>query len=270
MKPSLSQGMAKCIRIAILVIAGVIASVGLSPAHAEDLMVFAAITLQDALDDAAIAYKNQSGINVILSYGPSAALVKQIENGAPADILISADSDWMDAAQTKGLLHDSTRVDLLSSQLVLIAPRNSSVAAVIKPGFPIQQMLGDGRLVMCDPMVMPAGRYGRASLQNLGVWQTVQDRVANADNVRAALAFVSRGEAPLGIVFDTDAALDGGVKIVGVFPAESHPPIVYPAAMIASSDNPAAETFLQFLKSADAKPIFERYGYIFIPSIPRS
>jgi molybdate transport system substrate-binding protein len=118
--------------------------------------------------------------------------------------------------------------------------------------------------------VTPAGRYGRASLQNLGVWQTVQDRVANADNVRAALAFVSRGEAPLGIVFDTDAALDGGVKIVGVFPAESHPPIVYPAAMIASSDNPAAETFLQFLKSADAKPIFERYGYIFIPSIPRS
>ena len=131
-------------------------------------------------------------------------------------------------------------------------------------------MLGDGRLVMCDPMMMPAGRYGRASLQNLGVWQSVQDRVANADNVRAALAYVSQGEAPLGIVFDTDAALDSGVKIVGVFPAESHPPIVYPAAVIASSDNPAAESFLTFLKSAGAKPIFERYGYVFLPSAPRS
>ena len=252
------------------IIAGIIGGLPINSAYAEDLLVFAAMTLQGALDDAAAAYTNQSGVNVTFSYGPSAALVKQIENGAPADILVSADSDWMDAAQTKGLIHDSTRIDLLSSQLVLIAPRGSSVAAVIRSGFPIQQMLGDGRLVMCDPMMMPAGRYGRASLQNLGVWQSVQDRVANADNVRAALAYVSQGEAPLGIVFDTDAALDSGVKIVGVFPAESHPPIVYPAAVIASSDNPAAESFLTFLKSAGAKPIFERYGYVFLPSAPRS
>jgi molybdate transport system substrate-binding protein len=247
-----------------------VAALSLTPARADTVIGLAAMTLQGALDDAAVAYKSQTGVDVVFSYGPSAALVKQIENGAPADIFVSADSDWMDAAQTKGLIHDSTRIDLLSSQLVLIAPRNSSVAAAIKPGFPIQQMLGDGRLVMCDPMMMPAGRYGRASLQSLGVWQSVQDRLANADNVRAALAFVSRGEAPLGIVFDTDAALDAGVKIVGMFPPESHPPIAYPAAMIASSDNPAAESFLAFLKSADAKPIFERNGYIFLPSAPRS
>jgi molybdate transport system substrate-binding protein len=263
-------GLPKRIAIIVAVIVAGIIGLPVQRAHAEDLMVFAAMTLQGALDDAAGAYQHQSGNNVIVSYGPSAALVKQIDNGAPADIFISADSDWMDAAQARGLIHDSTRVDLLSSQLVLIAPRNSSVSAAIKAGFPIEQMLGNGRLVMCDPMMMPAGRYGRAALQNLGVWQAVQDRVANADNVRAALAFVSRGEAPLGVVFDTDAALDKGVKIVGVFPAESHPPIVYPAAVIASSDNPAAEEFLAFLRSAAAKSIFERNGYIFLPSLPRS
>jgi molybdate transport system substrate-binding protein len=269
MTRGLSDRMAKRIRIAFAIMAGIIASTPFGSAHAEELTVFAAMTLQGALDDAGAAYTSQSGINVTFSYGSSAALVKQIDNGAPADLFISADSDWMDTAEQKGLINSPTRVNLLSSQLVLIAPRNSSIAANIKAGFPIQKMLGDGRLVMCDPMMMPAGRYGRASLEYFGVWQTVQDRVANADNVRAALAFVSRGEAPLGIVFDTDVALDPSVRIVGVFPSESHPPIVYPAAMVASSDNQAAEPFLAFLQAA-AKSIFERYGYIFLPSTPRS
>jgi molybdate transport system substrate-binding protein len=270
MTRGLSDRMAKRIRIAFAIVVGIIAGAPFGSAHAEDLMVFAAMTLQGALDDAGAAYTSQSGVNVTFSYGSSAALVKQIDNGAPADVFISADSDWMDEAEQKGLINNSTRTNFLSSRLVLVAPRNSSVAAVIKAGFPIGQMLGDGRLVMCDPMMMPAGRYGRASLEYFGVWQTVQNRVANADNVRAALALVARGEAPLGIVFDTDVALDTSVKIVGVFPSESHPPIVYPAAMVASSDNPAAEPFLAFLQSTAAKSIIERYGYILLPTMPRS
>jgi molybdate transport system substrate-binding protein len=249
---------------------GLLVNFSCNEALAKDLLVFTAMTLQGALDEAASKYESPSGANINVSYGPSAALVKQIDNGAPADLFISADSGWMDTAEAKGLIRAGSRVDLLSSRLVLIAPSQSSVNAVIEAGFPLKQMLGDGRLVMCDPMMMPAGRYGRASLEYLGVWQTVQDRIVNADNVRAALAFVTRGEAPLGIVFDTDAALDSGVKIIGIFPAESHPPIVYPAAVIASSDNSEAESFLEFLKSGAAKSVFEKAGYIFLPASLRS
>jgi molybdate transport system substrate-binding protein len=236
------------------------------PASAEDVVGLAAMTLQNVIDDVAGAYEQQTGATVAFSYGPSPALVKQIENGAPVDIFISADSDWMDEAEAKGLIRAGTRINLMSSQLVLIAPRERAMPVKIEPGFPLRDMVGDGHLIMCDPMMMPAGRYGRAALQSLGVWQTIRDRVANADNVRAALAFVSRGEAPLGIVFDTDAALDTGVKIVGVFPKDSHPPIVYPAAMIGSSEHSEAASFLVFLTSTKAKAIFEKYGYSLLSS----
>jgi molybdate transport system substrate-binding protein len=192
--------------------------------------------------------------------------VKQLENGAPGDIFFSADSDWMDEAVKAKIVDPKTRVDLLSSKLVLIAPAKQAKPVTIAPGFPLATMLGDGRLAVCDPMMMPAGRYGRAALQKLGVWDSVKDKIANAEDIRAALAYVSRGEAPLGVVFDTDARLDKGVAIIGTFPAETHPPIVYPIADVARSQNPDTARLTAFLTSAAAKPIFERYGYTFLPS----
>jgi molybdate transport system substrate-binding protein len=167
----------------------------------------------------------------------------------------------MDAAQKRGLIRAGTRIDLLSSRLVLIAPERAPIATRIEPGFPIAELLGNGRLAMCDPMMMPAGRYGRAALIRLGVWKSVRRKIANAANVRAALTYVSRGEAPLGIVFDTDAALDPGVKVVGVFPSDTHPPIVYPAAIVSRSANPDAARLMRFLQSSSARVVFIRYGY---------
>jgi molybdate transport system substrate-binding protein len=245
-------------------VAAALAILGAPAAAAEELLVFAAATLKPALDEVADQYRRGGGA-IKISYAPSPALVKQLENAAPADLFISADSDWMDAAQAKALIRPETRVDLLSSRLVLIAPRGSTASTEIEPGFPLADLLGSGRLAMCDPMMMPAGRYGRAALQALGVWSAVQDRVANADSVRAALVYVDRGEAPFGIVFDTDAATDPGVRIVGVFPGDSHPPIVYPVAVTAVSKNADAGKFLAFLRSSGAKAIFERLGYTFLP-----
>jgi molybdate transport system substrate-binding protein len=230
-------------------------------AAAEDVLVFAAATLQNALNEAVEAYRRDGGSPVRVSYAPSPALVRQLEAGAPADLLISADADWMDDAARKALIRKETRVDLLASRLVLIAPSDSAVSTEIAPGFPLATLLKGGRLAMCDPMMMPAGRYGRAALQALGIWSSVADRVANADSVRAALVYVARGEAPLGIVFDTDAAADSAVKVVGVFPPDSHPPILYPAALTAASRNGEAGKFLSFLRSAKARAIFERLGY---------
>ncbi|MGO8919902.1 MAG: molybdate ABC transporter substrate-binding protein [Stellaceae bacterium] len=252
-------------RLVAVVVAGLLTALHARAAAAEELMVLAAATVKNALDQVAVAYRSGGGTMVQISYGPSPALVKQLEAGAPADLFLSADPDWMDDAAAKGLIRKETRVDLLSSRLVLIAPAGSAISTDIKPGFPLAQLLGDGRLAMCDPMMMPAGRYGRASLQSLGVWPAVEGHVANANSVRAALAYVSRGEAPLGVVFDTDAAIDPGVRIVGMFPRDSHPPIVYPAAITAASRNPEAPKLLAFLQSADAKAIFVRLGYTFMP-----
>jgi molybdate transport system substrate-binding protein len=230
-------------------------------ATAQPVRIFAAATLQDALAAAMAAAQAALHAPVTAIYGPSPALVKQLENGAPGDLFFAADTDWMDEAVARKIVDPTTRVDLLSSALVLVAPASQSAATTIAPGFPLAAMLGEGRLAMCDPMMMPAGRYGRAALQKLGVWDSVKNRVANAADVRAALAYVARREAPLGIVFDTDARLDPGVTIVGTFPADSHPPIVYPIAAVAQSRNPNAAAVLRFLVSPEAKPIFERYGY---------
>lgn len=232
---------------------------------AEPVTIFAAATLKDALDAVDAAAEARLHIKVTAVYGPSPALVKQLENGAPGDIFFSADADWMDEAVARKIVDPLSRVDLLSSKLVLIAPASHAAMIPIVAGFPLATMLGDGRLAMCDPMMMPAGRYGRAALQKLGVWDEVKDRVANAANVRVALAYVARREAALGIVFDTDARIDPHVAIVGTFPANSHPPIVYPVAAVARRHNPDAARLLAFLTAATAKKIFESYGYGVLP-----
>lgn len=177
--------------------AGSLPSLGTRAGAADDLLVFAATTLKPALDDVAYAYRRSGGSAVRISYAPSPALVQQLDAGAPADLFVSADADWMDVAVEKALVRKETRVDLMSSRLVLIAAQDSTVAAEIGPGFPLADLLAGGRLAMCDPMMMPAGRYGRAALQALGVWSAVKDRVANAESVRAAVTYVARGEVPL-------------------------------------------------------------------------
>ncbi|MDE2167634.1 MAG: molybdate ABC transporter substrate-binding protein [Alphaproteobacteria bacterium] len=233
---------------------------------AEPVRIFAAATLQEALNTAMTAAQTALHVPVVGVYGPSPSLVKQLENGAPGDILFSADAHWMDEAVKRKVVDPATRVDLLSSRLVLIAPAVHATATTIRPGFPLAAMLGNGRLAMCDPMMMPAGRYGRAALQKLGVWNSVKGRVVDAADVRAALAYVARQEAQLGIVFDTDARLDPGVKIVGTFPANTTPPIVFPIAAVAQSRNPNTAAVLRFLASPSAKPIFEKFGYVVLPA----
>ena len=208
-------------------------AVGASPALAQgrDVLVFAAASMKNALDDIAAQWQRETGKKVVISYAASNTLIKQIELGAPADIFISADLDWMDYGQQKGLIKNDTRVNLLGNKLVLIAPKDSNVTTDIKSGFDLAAMLKGGRLAMANVDAVPAGKYGKASLEKLGVWNSVKDRVAQADSVRAALILVARGETPLGIVYQTDAASDPTVKIVGTFPADTHPPIIYPVAL---------------------------------------
>jgi len=249
-----------------LVAAAVAFQLALAPAAgAKDVLVFAAASLKNALDDAIAAYQREGGTKAVASYAASSTLAKQIENGAPADLFISADLDWMSYLQQRNLIKPETRLILVGNRLVLIAPADSTLKIDIRPGFPLAELLGDGRLAMADPAAVPAGKYGKAALEKLGVWQQVAAKVAPAEDVRAALFLVSRREAPLGIVYATDAAIDKGVRIVASFPEDTHPPIVYPAAEIAGSDNPDATAFLAFLKSDRARPFFERQGFTFRP-----
>ena len=236
-----------------------------SAALANDLVIFAAASLKNALDEAAAAYQDGGGAKSAISYAASSALARQIESGAPADLFISADLDWADYLQKRNLLKADTRTDLLSNRLVLIAPAASTLAVEIKSGFDLASLLGDERLSMADPAAVPAGKYGKAALEKLGVWSTVEGKIAPAEDVRAALAFVSRGEAALGIVYATDAAVDKGVKIVGTFPPDSYPRIVYPAAITHDSENPEAARLLAFLQSNQARLIFEKWGFTFLP-----
>jgi molybdate transport system substrate-binding protein len=247
---------------AMLLIASLYAA---SFARAGEVLVFAAASLKNALDEAVASYQQQGGDKVGVSYAASPALAKQLESGAPADIFISADLDWMDYAQQRALIRPETRKNLLGNRQVLVAPVSSDVAVEIKPNFPLAALLRDGRLAMADPDAVPAGKYGKAALEKLGVWASVEGKVARAENVRSALFFVSRQEAPLGIVYETDAAADKGVKIVAAFPADTHPPIVYPIALTAVSKNPDAARFLGFLESPAARPIFEKQGFTMLP-----
>jgi molybdate transport system substrate-binding protein len=230
------------------------------PARAETITVFAAASLKDALDENAKAYEARARDRIVVSYAASSALAKQIEAGAPADLFISADLDWMDYLEQRRLIKPDTRRNLLRNRLVLIAPADSKASVDIRPGFPLAALLGDGRLAMANPDAVPAGKYGKASLEALGVWKDVQAKVASAENVRAALVLVSRGEAPLGIVYRTDAAADPKVRVAGLFPENTHPPIIYPIALTANAKT-AASAFLDWLNKPEARAIFQKHGF---------
>lgn len=227
-----------------------------------DVVVFAAASLKDALDGVAAQWTKETGKRAAISYAASSALARQIEQGAPAQVFISADLDWMDYVADKNLIKPASRTNLLGNRIVLVAPKNASVSTIkIEPNFALASALGGGRLAVGDVNAVPAGKYGKAALEKLGVWNSVQDKVAQAENVRATLLLVSRGEAPLGIVYQTDAIADPNVKIVGTFPEDAHPPIIYPVALIASTNSPDTDAFLAYLKSAKARPLFAAQGF---------
>jgi len=237
-------------------------------ASAQDrgLTVFAAASMKNALDDIDSAYTAKTGVKIIASYAASSVLAKQIEQGAPADIFVSADTDWMDYAATKKMIGEPTRVNLLGNSIVLVAPKDSSIGKVaISQGFDLAKLAGNGRIATGDVSSVPVGKYAKAALEKLGAWQAAEPKFAMAESVRAALTLVARGEAALGIVYATDARVEPGVKIIGTFPADSHPPIVYPVAATTTARAEAA-SYVAFLRSSAAKAIFEKYGFSFLVS----
>ena len=242
----------------LLLLAALVAAV---PAFARAPVVLAAASLQESMNAAADAWAARGHERPVLSFAASSALARQIDAGAPADLFVSADEPWMDDVQQHGLVRPGTRVSFLTNQLVLVAPVGSTRSIVVRAGFPLVAALGDGRLAIADPDAVPAGRYGKEALVKLGVWPGVQARLARGDSVRAALALVERGEAPLGIVYATDAMASKQVRVVGTFPATSHSPITYPAALLTASTSADAEPFRRFLLSGAGKAIFGRFGF---------
>ena len=234
-----------------------------APARAQggDVVVFAAASLKNALDAINAQWQKETGQSAKISYAASSALAKQIEQGAPAQMFISADLDWMDYVEKKNQIKPESRSNLLGNRIVLIAPKDKAQPIDIKPGFDLAKVLGDGRLSMANVDSVPAGKYGKAALEKLGVWASVSNKLAQAENVRAALLLVSRGEAPAGIVYQTDAASDSSVKIIGTFPEDTHPPIIYPIALTANA-SPDAAAFLAYIRSDKAKPLFEAQGFM--------
>ena len=229
------------------------------------LLVFAAASLSDALEEVDRAFTARTGVRVSASYAASSVLAKQIEAGAPADAFFSADLAWVDYLEERGLLKRGSRREVLGNALVLIAPADSPLRLEITPGFDLAAALGDGRLATADPDSVPAGGYARAALTKLGVWQRVSERLVRGENVRAALAYVARGEAPLGIVYRTDAQAEKRVRGGGVFPEDTHPPIRYPVALTARA-RPEAARLAEFLSGATARQIFTRYGFTALAS----
>ncbi|MDW6021741.1 molybdate ABC transporter substrate-binding protein [Mesorhizobium sp. BAC0120] len=230
----------------------------------EKVTVFAAASLKDALDNVNAAWKADTGKEAAISYAASSALAKQIEQGAPADIFVSADLDWMKYLSDKQLTKKDTELRLLGNRIVLIAPKDATAEANIAPNFDLAGLVGNGKLAMADVKAVPAGKYGKAALEKLSVWPSVEGKVAQAENVRAALKLVATGEAALGIVYATDAVAEPGVKVIGTFPEDTHPAIVYPIALTADSKNPDAADFLRYVQSAKAKGLFEAQGFTFI------
>jgi molybdate transport system substrate-binding protein len=234
-----------------------------APALAQDrpITVFAAASMKNALDDVNAAFTKATKVKVTASYAASSTLMKQIEQGAPANVFVSADLDWMDYAAGKKLIRDDTRVNLLGNRLVLIAPKDSKLANItIGPNFNLGALAGEGRVAVGDVQAVPAGKYAKAALEKLGAWAGVSSKLAMTESVRAALALVARGEAVFGIVYETDAKAEPNVKIVDAFPADSHPAIVYPVALT-SDARAAAAPYLAFLRTQVAKDVFERYGF---------
>ena len=232
----------------------------------QSVTVFAAASLKNALDDVDAAFAQTTGTNVTASYEASSSLARQIEAGAPADVFISADLSWMDYVAERKLIRPDSRTNLLGNRLVLIAPKDAKLDNVaIGPGFDIAKLAGDGRIAVADVKAVPAGLYAKAALEKLGAWGAAEPKLAQAENVRATLAFVARGETPLGIVYATDAQIEPKVKIVGSFPDGSYPPVTYPVAAIADAKNKEAATrYLAFLHSTAAKAIFEKYGFSYL------
>lgn len=241
--------------------ATVFASAKAQTAARPDVLMFAAASLQTALRAIAEAWRAETGKTVAFSFAASSALAKQLEQGAPADIFASADLEWMDFAERKGLITPASRQQLLGNALVLISAQTDPVALKITPGFDLAGVLGEGRLATGNPASVPVGRYAQAALTHLGVWDKVQPKLAGADNVRAALALVARGEAKLGIVYATDAKSEPKVRVVDTFPVGSHPPVVYPVAMVKGVQNPHAAAFMAYLRSPAATRIFEAGGF---------
>jgi molybdate transport system substrate-binding protein len=232
------------------------------PAPPDTVLLFAAASLQTVIDALAPAVLEGTGITVRASYAASSALARQIDQAAPADLFISADLEWMDYLEDRRAIRVESRVNLLANRLVLIAPAGREPSLTIGPGFPLAESLGSGRLAVADPAVVPAGKYARAALESLGVWRPVAARLAAAENVRAALLLVARAEAPLGIVYRSDAIADARVVTIGTFPRASHPPIVYPAAVTAGASSPeAAARVLAFLQGDLAGRVFEAQGF---------
>lgn len=229
-------------------------------APARNVLVFAASSMKTALDAMAEPIQRTTGVAIKVSYASSAVLARQIEEGAPADLFISADTDWMDYVETRNLIKKGSRADIAGNELVLIAPAGARVNLKIAPGFALAAALGNGRLAIGEPMSVPAGKYAKAALTSLGVWAGVEKKLLPAENVRAALTLVSRGEAPLGVVYKTDAMADAGVVVVDTFPADTHPAIVYPGAVVSRGGAGAAEV-LAFLRSPAALTIFKRFGF---------
>lgn len=245
----------------LLVVLASLALLGPAQAQTRGPLVLAAASLQDALSDAAKVWATKRHPAPVLSFAASSALARQVESGAPADLFISADEQWMDHVAGKGMIRAGTRATFLTNRLVLVAPVGSKASLTIGRNFPLARALGQGRLAMADPDAVPAGKYGKAALTALGVWRAVEGRVARAENVRAALALVERGEAPYGIVYATDARASSKVRIVGTFPAGSHPAITYPIATLKASTNRETEGFRRFLLSHEGKAVFARYGF---------
>jgi molybdate transport system substrate-binding protein len=226
----------------------------------QELLVFAAASLTNVLDEIGSSYAQQTGQPVKFSYAASSALARQLEAGARADVFFSADLEWMDYVQSRNLIDRSTRRNVLGNRLALVAPIDSRIELRIAPGFALGTALGRGRLATGDPDTVPVGKYARSALTSLGVWNEVADKLVRADNVRSALAFIARGETPLGIVYETDAKVEKRVRIVDFFPADSHPPIVYPVA-VTTQARPVARQFIEFLQSAAAQEAFRKYGF---------
>jgi molybdate transport system substrate-binding protein len=246
---------------------GLAALSALQPADAQETVtVFAAASMKNALDDVNAAFTAKTSTKVVVSYAASSALMKQIEQGAPADVFISADTDWMDYAIAKKNISEPSRVNLLGNSIVLIAPKDSKIGNVtIGAGFDLAKLAGGGRIATGDVKSVPVGKYAKAAVEKLGSWQAAEAKFAMTDNVRAALTLVARDEAALGIVYSTDAKVEPGVKIVGTFPADSHPAIIYPVAATTTA-KPATSDYLAFLRSTAAKNILEKYGFKFLVS----
>ncbi len=240
-----------------------------APADTARVMVFAAASTTAALTEIAALFTAKGKGRAVTSFASSSMLAKQIANGAPADIYLSANPGWMDYLARENAIETATRLDLLANRLVLVAPAGSALSVRIAPAFPLAEKLGEGRLAIGDPDHVPAGIYGRAALKRLGVWPALAGRVARTQDVRGALALVERGEAAAAVVYATDVAITKRVRVVATFPADSHPPITYPVAIVAGRDRPDVRRFYDFLASPEAARVFTKHGFTVIDAAAR-